>query len=171
MLDAFKKTCESADIVMFTTFCAIHPNFLYNECKNIVKILAAIDDPPASFERTVPYIFATDVCTHVSLSYNNQTKMSEQLKIWGAKKTYFPIGANYLNRKENLQIKDLENREINLIYVGGMYPTKIDRFTRLKKEFGSEFQLYGRWSPYGMRGILYTLLNYNKHDFFIQKLV
>lgn len=167
LLEAFKKTCDEADIVMFTTFCAIHPNFLYFECKNIVKILAAIDDPPASFERTVPYIYATDVCTYVSLSYNDKTRMEDQLKIWGAKKTFFtPIGANHLNRTDTLVAKDLDNRDIDLIYVGGMYPTKIDRFTKLKKEFKDQFQLYGRWSPFGLRGSLYTLLHYDKHELF-----
>jgi spore maturation protein CgeB len=167
MLDDFKQACDAAEIVMFTTFCAIHPNFLYEECGGIVKVLAAIDDPPASFERTVPYLFAVDLCTHVSLSYNDRTRMADQLKIWGAKKTYFtPIGASHLNRKENLRDEDLKNREIDLLYVGGMYPTKIDRFTCLKREFGDRFRLYGRWSPYGLRGLIYTLLHPGTHELF-----
>ena len=167
MLNDFKKLCETSDIVMFTSFCAIHPNFLYNECTDIVKILLAIDDPPASFERTVPYLFTMDVCTHVSLSYNNEIKMSEQLKIWGARRTYFlPIGASHLNRTDNISLYEIKKRDNDLIYVGGMYPTKIDRFTSLKKEFGDDFNLYGRWTPFGLRGIIYTLLNRDKYDFF-----
>lgn len=167
MIEDFKKLCDKSDIVMFTSFCAIHPNFLYNECNNIVKVLCAIDDPPSSFERTVPYLFAVDVCTFVSLSYNDKIRMEDQLRIWGAKKTYFtPMGASHLNRKDSLKNIDSLSRDIDLIYVGGMYPVKIDRFTKLKKEFGDSFELYGRWSPFGLRGIAYTLLNHKTHDFF-----
>ncbi|WP_457608470.1 glycosyltransferase family protein [Nitratifractor sp.] len=167
MLEDFKKCTEDAQIVMFTGFCAIHPNFLHDECSQIVKILPAIDDPPASFERTVPYLFAMDVCTHVSLTYNNRKRMDEQLKIWGAKRVFFtPIGASIPNRLEQLRESDLKNRRTDLIYVGGMYPSKIDRITYLKEEFGDRFELYGRWSPYGLRGVIYTAMHPKKHRLF-----
>ena len=167
MLENFKKLAKQAQIVMFTGFCAIHPNFLYEECKDIVKVLPAIDDPPASFERTVPYIFAMDVCTHVSLSYNDRTRMADQLRIWGAKRVYFtPIGAGALNRMESLTEESLRARQIDLTYVGGMYPSKIDRFFYLKREFGDRFELYGRWSPWGLRGLLYTMIHFRKHPLF-----
>lgn len=167
MLKRFKEECNKHDIIMFTSFCAIHPDFLSMECKNIIKILPCVDDPHSSYERTVPYIHAVDVCNYVSLSYNNQLKMDEQLKKWGAKSTYFtPLGASHLNRKEHLTYKDLDNRHIDLIYVGGMYPAKIDRFTQLKNEFGENFELYGRWKPWGFKGALYTLLNHKRHSFF-----
>ena len=57
-------------------------------------------------------------------------------------------------RAEALKRGDVffRERDIDLIYVGGAYDSKIDRLAQPRRHFGSRFNIYGRWRLGGYGG-------------------
>jgi hypothetical protein len=135
----------------------LHPEILNKYFKNKVKILGFIDDPVSSYTRGIPYLWAFDGAFYISTSYENES-MESALKKWGVKNmTWFPLcpqTVEHPSEKEGF----FENRNIDLVYIGGCYGPKMDRLIQLKKHFGKRLNIYGRCSLGGWVSVARGLL-------------
>lgn len=166
----FVDKFQNADLVVLATYNPIHAEVLHKELSRPIKILGLTDDPHSTYTRGIPYLWACDGTFYLSPSYDNQTLFSDALKKWGCEYSYWfpavypeppelttsgfwPLVAA---RKEALNRGDafFKDRDIELIYVGKAYDSKINRLTQLRGAFGSRFKIYGRWRLGGYGGFL-----------------
>ena len=164
---------RDADLIIFATNNPIHPDILWNELKQPIKVLGFVDEPNSTYIRGIPYLWAFDAAFYITPSFNNDTLFPEALKRWGCEQFYWlpnvlpmpktlgqigfwPLAAP--RERAVLQGDDFfRDRPLDLIYVGNHYFGKIDRLVRLKKSFQSRFQTYGRWPLAGYGGLLSIL--------------
>jgi glycosyltransferase involved in cell wall biosynthesis len=164
----FVNRFKDADLVVLATYNPVHPEVLYNELRKPIKVLGFIDEPLSTYVRGIPYLWAFDAAFYITPSFNENTLFEDALKRWGCEQSYWlpqvPARANASEpggfwplvapRLEALRRGDrfFRERDIDLIYVGQHYGPKVDRLIRLKKSFGSRFEIYGRWPLAGYSG-------------------
>ena len=122
-----------------------HNNFL-RELKKYSYVACYFGDDPEGCETTSQYYVKNyNYAFCGGVYFDKNTKISEKYLEWGAKKSKFiPLGVYPKKRRE---INNFEDREIDLVYVGGCYLPKVFRIFKLKKHFGSRMKMYGRgWS-------------------------
>lgn len=107
------------------------------------------DDPEGSEETSKYYVKNYHYAFCGGIYFNSEKRISEKYIEWGARKSKFiPLGAcpDKYSHKE----VDFDDRDIDIIYVGGAYLKKILRVFKLKKHFGDRMKLYGRgWNYHG----------------------
>jgi glycosyltransferase involved in cell wall biosynthesis len=165
----FVEKFRDADLLICAHYNPIHPQVLQNELQKPIKVLGFVDDPPSTYVRGLPYLWAFDGAFYVSPSYNEQLLFKDALPRWGAQPNYWwpliwPVHATSEGDMWPMikpHAKALEqgdaffrNRDIDLIYVGRPYTAKLDRLIQLKKRFGSRFHIYGRWPLGGYTGFV-----------------
>lgn len=166
MVGEFVERYRDYDIVILSSFNPIHPEILANELKKPVKILGFIDDPVSTYLRGVPYLWAVDGAFYISPSYSEKEWFAEKLPQWGCKKHHWwPLVPNMLEQEER-DIRFFEDRDQDICYVGGAYGDKVDRLVVLKKRFGKNFQIFGRWPLKGYFGFVRCL--YGKPSLFVK---
>ncbi|SNY15309.1 Spore maturation protein CgeB [Orenia metallireducens] len=160
MYSDFKKIAKDYDIVISTTYNVLHPDFLFDNLKNVTYlILAEIDGPMSSYIRTVPYVHGFDFAYSISPICNSEGySFPQRLKDWGVNDSaWVPI----LNVAENkdLSIENIHDKErnIDLIYIGNASTKKLPNLRMLKKEFKNKFKLYGRFKYFGYEGLLKSI--------------
>jgi len=144
------------DVLMVSSYNIYHPDFL-KSLRSVYKVLFVIDDPQSAYKRTVPYVHAFSHAFCVNIMYDEKTREVDKLKEWGAKRAdWAPILA--FQYDPNITEQEILNKEkdIDLIYVGGMYRSKIDRILRFKKAFGRRFKLYGK--KWGLKATVYGII-------------
>lgn len=158
MVADFIERFRSFELIILANYNPIHPEILHNELPNTTKILGFIDDPSSTYVRGLPYLWAFDGAFYISPSYDERSLFDEKLGQWGCQeRTWWPL------RPFKDEIIDpcdayFEDRDIDLVYIGKAYGSKIDRIVELKRHFGARFHVYGYW-PFGgyfgvMRGML-----------------
>ena len=165
----FVDKFKDYDLVVLANYNPIHPEVLALQLARPVKVMGFVDDPFSTYIRGVPYLWAFDGAFHISPSYSPQLSMAEALKLWGCEHVYWwpLVWPNSLEPGGRLwpHLAGLEQfhqrgdaffteRDLDVIYVGGGYSTKMDRLASLKKKFGPRMQIYGRWSYQGYVGML-----------------
>ncbi len=164
----FVQRFKDADLIVLATYNPIHPEVLYNDLPGPIKVLGFVDDPFSTYIRGIPYLWAFDGAFYSSPSYNDRLLFKHALERWGCQQSYwFPLAPDFritvpqeaslgplAPRAEALKRGDVffRERDIDLIYVGGAYDSKIDRLAQLRKHFGSRFNIYGRWRLGGYGG-------------------
>jgi hypothetical protein len=162
---------EHFDVIVFATYNPIHPEVLYGRLKQPIKILGFTDDPHSTYIRGIPYLWACDGAFYISPSYNHQVLFADALRHWGvhharwlpvpvllpewspSENSWWPLA---VPRAEALRGGDVffRKRDLDLIYIGKVYDSKVRRLARLKREFGSRFEVYGRWKLHGYVGFV-----------------
>ena len=146
--------CENYDVFIVENENVYHPDFIKKLSLITYTVLYSSDDPESSFYASQPYAFAFDHILYYSVYYDENIKMDEKFKEWGAKRAnYRPygwqetqssygqcVGAEVYN--ENFIFN--QTRDIDVIYVGGPY-NKTEALLKIKKKFGRKFKLYGDW--------------------------
>ncbi|HEX3095320.1 MAG TPA: glycosyltransferase [Candidatus Angelobacter sp.] len=172
-LGDFVDKFRDADLLVAYIYNAIHPEVLSKELSKPIKVLGFIDDPFSTYVRGVPYLWAFDGAFHISPSYNDQLLFQDALAQWGCEQSYWwPLvipraqGIDERNiwplvppRAEAQRRGDafFRERDLDLIYVGAPYSSKMDRLAVLKKRFGSRMRIHGRWPYAGYVGMLRSL--------------
>ncbi len=181
-LHDFADKFKDADLVVLSTYNPIHPEVLYNDLKKPIKVLGFVDDPPSTYARGIPYLWAFDGAFYVSPSYNDHISFKDALERWGCEQSYWwplvwpkpmnvsakgstPYGAasehnywwplaQFFSPTNGQPEGFFANRDIDVIYVGRRYTSKMDRMIKLKKYFGARFRIYGEWDLRGYGGIV-----------------
>ncbi len=157
MVADFVERFRDFDLVILLNYNPIHPEILYHELKRPTKILGLVDDPQSSYVRTIPYLWAFDGVCYISPSYDEHHLFPEILQQWGiSRHCWWPL------RPEpepdlTADAGFFENRDIDLIYVGNAYGSKVDRLRVLKRRYGSRFRIHGRWPLSGYYGYVRRL--------------
>lgn len=154
MVTDFVERFSDFELVILANYNPIHPEILHNELPNTTKILGFIDDPSSTYVRGLPYLWAFDGAFYISPSYDERSLFDEKLRQWGCRECmWWPLRPF---RDETIDSSEtyFDERDIDLIYVGKAYGSKIDRLVELKRHFGARFHIYGYWPLRGYFGMI-----------------
>lgn len=155
MANDFVDKFKDFDAIVMSAYCFIHPEIMENELKKPIKILGCIDDPPATYSRTLPNLWAFDGAFYISPSYMDNIKFEEALERWGCRQsTWWPLVPFPFQKPTEIGEKFFRNRDVDILYVGTPSATKADRLAQLKKYFGERLRVHGRWPFKGYAGII-----------------
>ena len=155
LLFDFKDKFESFDILIFAQYNFIHPDFLKKHFSNSIKIIGLIDDPEASYSRTLPYLWCFDAAFHISNFYLHGEDFATKIQDWGISQVYFKhLTSEKYIKDEFIPFKKRTNK---IVYVGSYYGMKLERLAKLKHFFKNDFLIYGRWPLYGLIGFFKSL--------------
>lgn len=146
------------DLIIFTSYNLIHPEILSRDLQKPIKILGFYDDPASTYVRGIPYLWAFDGACYGSPSYSSDSYFADALERWGCSNHYWlpivPLPPALPEHPERIDEAFFAERDIDMIYVGKPYTSKMNRLIRLKRHFGSRLRVYGRWPLMGYSGLL-----------------
>jgi hypothetical protein len=164
----FTDKFKDVELLVLATYNPIHPEVLYRDLAKPTKVLGFIDEPGSTYVRGIPYLWAFDAAFYITPSFNEHFLFKDALQNWGCEQSYWlpqvpprpricesgsfwPLAGP---RFEASRLGDrfFRERDIDVIYVGQQYGSKVNRLIQLKKRFGSGFRIYGRWSLAGYSG-------------------
>jgi hypothetical protein len=147
------------DLIVMSTYNFLHPELLARELKKPVKVLGFIDDPVSTYVRGIPYLWAFDGAFFISPSYIDNLPFEEAFKRWADQPaTWWPLVPFSYQQPEHADDSFFRDRDVDLVYVGGPYGSKVDRIIRLKQHFGARMRVHGRWPLKGTIGFVRGLL-------------
>lgn len=159
-MDRLIARLEQYDILIFSTYCPIHPELLEKRLADKIKVLGFTDDPHSTYVRGVPFLWAFDAAYYISPGYSPTKGFAEFMKNVGMPKaTWLPL-AQPIDYPQ-LTYEQVLKRTIKLAYVGCPTGSKVDRLRELDKAFGQDFALYGRWRLNGYYGYIRPLVGEN----------
>lgn len=121
-----------------------HPEFL--KSLSIYKALYSADDPGATYLINIPYLHAYDHVFFVNPVYSGDLDMEEKMHYAGMNKAnWLPISVFDFEFDVSKSIDAIseQDRDIDIIYVGGFWKQKIENLIALRKKFGKRFRIYG----------------------------
>lgn len=156
IVDDFVEMFKDFDLIVMSSFNFIHPDVFAYRLKKPIKILGFIDDPYSSYTRGIPYLWSFDGAFYISPSYFNGISFKENLSNWsgGKPSKWWPLIPRPHVKPESTDEGFFANRSTSLCYVGNHNGNKLDKIIRLKKEFGTDFRLHGRWPLKGYSGLM-----------------
>ena len=152
----FIETFQDVDILIVGHFLQIHPETIQKHFKNTIKIMAFIDEPNSTYIRGIPYLWAYDAALYISPSYSESELMRSALHKWGCKNSYWMPLSLVEPPEFPAETNDdfFTNRHTDMVYIGKHYGDKINRLVELKKTFGKDFEIYGRYPFKGYGAML-----------------
>ncbi len=136
---------NQADAVIVTNAPPYHPDFL-QKIKEVYKVLYSGDDPGATYIRNIPYLHAYQHVMYMAPGYSADMDMEEKMRYCGMKNAdWVPISVfdfEFDATKDEDALLSQE-RDIDIIYVGGFFRQKLEMMARLKKVFGSRLRMHG----------------------------
>jgi hypothetical protein len=121
-----------------------HPEFL--RTLPVFKVLRTTDGPLAAYDRDFAYVHAYDQVLYHSPAYSPDLDMDEKLKYVGAKDVRFwPLGvfdAMFDHSKNERNILSAP-RDIDVLFIGALLPTKMATLAKVKKALGSRCVIRG----------------------------
>jgi hypothetical protein len=163
-LEAFREKYRDFDVIVSNPGVdLIHPEFLYKNFKNSLKVLHFIDDPHLTYSYNLPFSWAFDAATYISPSYSLELNMKDLLELNGFKHIkWVPHCVTNLN-EPSLDLHNINNQIINrkkkVIYVGNFYSGKQDRLSFFKNKLGNKFDIFGNFPLNGYMFPLLSILN------------
>lgn len=160
-LDEFKRRYRDYDvIVMNPGVDLVHPEFLWREFPNALKVLYMIDDPHTTYSYALPFAWAFDAAVYVIKGYSPDITLDLILKNSGVKNVkWIPHCVSNLHKPDwtIAELKEqLKTRKNKAIYVGSYYKGKQKRLSYLKAKLKNNFDIFGR---YPLEGWSYPLLS------------
>lgn len=161
LLQDFEERFRDIDILVANWVNPFHPEWLVRALPRTVKILGCIDDPQASYRRTVASLFAFDGAFTITPSYAPGLSMEAALRLWGAPfTTWMPLSAwvdppprlEITPSHENQIAEAWRSRDADVLYIGGFYPKKYNSLIEWKRRLGRSLAIYGRWPFRGHAG-------------------
>ena len=157
MMRDFVDQFQNFDLIVMSNYNFLHPEILYRELQKPIKILGFVDDPYSSYIRGIPYLWAFDGSFYISPSYDQHSLFDQVLERWGCKKSFWwPLTQDFNLPKRSEDF--FYRREGDVIYIGNPTLTKVDRLIELKRHFGRQLRVHGRWRANGYYGLLRGLL-------------
>ena len=157
-LQKFLDLAKNIDIIYFNIFCPFPPEWVYLNLKKSVNIYFCNDDPHKSYERSAGAVWAFDLVTHWSPTYDKNFKMQEILSVWGAKRTmlmplsFFPMDDDHI--ASILSSLNNDVRTNDALYIGGYYRLKYRALVYLKRTLNDKLIIAGNWPLFGLIGFL-----------------
>jgi|ERR1700693_59756 len=134
-----------ADAIVVCDAPPYHPDFLRKI--PIYKVLYSHDDPESSYMRNIPYLHAYQHVFYVTPAYTEDMNMAEKMKYCQMiNSDLIPSGTFDFDFDPQEDEKSLFERErdIDVLFIGGLYRQKRDLLFKFKKAFGKRFVWYGR---------------------------
>ena len=172
-LHDFVEKFRDADLIVFYMYNPVHPEVLQRELTKPIKVLGFVDDPYSTYVRGIPYLWAFDGAFYISPGYNDKLLLKDALAQWGCERSYWwplvipgagaagaddfwPFAAprTEASRRGN---DFFRNRDLDLIYVGACYSSKMDRLAEFRERLGARFIIHGKWPYAGYVGTLRRL--------------
>ncbi|HYC48813.1 MAG TPA: glycosyltransferase [Burkholderiales bacterium] len=146
LYDELKRRIRSigADVLLVDTGQPYHPEFL--RTLDVYKVLRTTDGPMTAYDRDFAYVHAFDHVLYHSPAYSRDMGMEEKLYYVGARRADFWPLALFDAMHETSKTEETilaHQRDIDVIFVGGMYPNKMGLLARVKKAFGKHFVMRG----------------------------
>jgi len=163
LLSAFEQASAGMDVVVCSFFNPFPPEWLATRFRDQRLVLGCIDDPPASYPRTVPALWAFDGAFYVSPSYSADFSMPEILRRWGcAHSFWWPLTRARTGDAAHVAAVEASwgRRDRDLIYIGSLYRQKGPRFAALNRAFGRRLSIHGRWPLAGFAGFVTPIRGY-----------
>jgi spore maturation protein CgeB len=157
-LEALIKS-TGANILIVDNCFPYHPEFLRR--LPIYKVLRTSDGPLAAYDRDFAYLHAYDHVLFHSPAYSRDMGIAEKLRYCGAKQIdFWPLGSfdALCDRSMTEEGIELNNRDIDIAFVGALAPNKMPMIAAVKKAFGRKMRLYGLAS---LKKNLYFNLKFN----------
>ncbi len=159
MVGDFIDRFRDFDLIVFKYYNFIHPEILIRDLKKPVKILGFEDDPISTYARGIPYLWAFDGAYFISPSYIDNLTFEEAVNRWtDAPVKWWPLVNADFQKPEYIDEIFFRQRDIDMIYVGKPYGSKVNRLTHLKKHFGERMHVHGQWSLKGYAGLIRGLI-------------
>lgn len=121
-----------------------HPEFL--RTLDICKVLRTGDGPLAAYDRDFAYLHAYHLILYHSPAYSRDFGMAEKLAYCGAKECHLWPLALFDAMCDPSKTEDslvASHRDIDVTFVGALFPNKMPLLASVKKAFGSRFRLHG----------------------------
>ncbi len=139
-----RLTSCSAEAAIVDNCFPYHPEFLRN--LHIYKVMRTSDGPLAAYDRDFAYVHAYDHVLYHSPAYSRDLGMAEKLQYCGAKNMdFWPhalFDAAFDPAKTEATILS-GSRDIDIIFIGALFPNKMPLLAALKNAFGRRFRLHG----------------------------
>lgn len=159
MIGDFIDRFRDFDLIVMGNYNFIHPEVLANELKKPIKVLGFIDDPMSSYRCGIPYLWAFDGAFFISPSYIDELSFEEAIKRWSDKPAmWWPLVPVPFARPEKTDDSFFRQRDVDVVYVGNPSASKVARLTQLKRHFGDQMRIHGRWPFKGYLGFVRGLL-------------
>ena len=160
MVGDFIDRFRDFDLIVTGPYNFIHPELLVRELKKPIKVLGFIDDPHSTYTRGLPYLWAFDGAFFISPGYIDNLSLDFVINRWGGRPTtWWPlVPFPYPPRPEHADEAFFRDRNVDVVYVGTPYASKIERLIRLKRHFGQRLHVHGRWPFRGYHGYVRGLL-------------
>lgn len=147
-----------------------HNNFIREIKDKVYTVFVSGDDPENSENCSKPYVSAYHQSFSWGIWYDENTKIIDKFREWGAPQAdIWPHGVYDSRHNANISLEDLINkpRKKDIVFVGSPF-LKRERLLEIKKHFGSSFELHGRWvNGSWKRKILRHIKTYYEFDQFI----
>lgn len=136
---------QQIDAVVVGDAPAFHPDYL--RTLPIYKVLYSHDDPESSYIRNIPYLHAYHHVFYCTPAYSIDLDMDQKMRECGVRNCDFVPCATFdfdFDTGMSEQTLFEKQRDIDIIFIGGMYWRKVEILVHLKKVFGRRFHWYGR---------------------------
>lgn len=135
---------EKADVLIADNFFPYHPEFL--RALPVYKVLRTTDGPLAAYDRDFAYLHAYDHVLYHTPAYSPELTMREKLAYCGARRfDFWPLAlfdAAFDPARSESDILGVP-RDIDIIFIGALYPDKMALLARVRKAFGRRFRIHG----------------------------
>lgn len=132
------------DAVIVDTISPYHPDFLMT--LPVFKVLRTGDGPLSAYDRDFAYLHAYDHVLYHSRAYSRDLTMDQKLRYCGAKSIEFwPLwlfDEMYDSSKAEDELFG-QKRDIDIVFVGALFPNKMPLIAQVKKAFGSRCKIFG----------------------------
>lgn len=133
-----------ADCLIVDNALPYHPEFL--RTLDIYKVERTSDGPLAAYDRDFAYAHAYDHVLYHSPAYSPDLSMAEKLTYVGVRRADFWPHALFSEMHDPRLSEDelfARDRDIDVIFVGALFPNKMPYLATLKKAFGKRLMLRG----------------------------
>lgn len=149
---------QNATAIIVDTCPPYHPEYLRK--LPVFKALRIADGPMTAYDRDFAYLHAYDHILYHSPAYSRDLGMAEKLQYCRATNTtlwpHALFDAMYDAAKGEQTILQGQ-RDIDIIFIGGLYLGKMPLIAQVKKAFGNRCRIHGR-TPW--KGNLYFNVKY-----------
>ena len=135
---------ESADALLVDNCPPYHPEML--RTLDVYKVLRIADGPISAYDRDFAYLHAYDHVFYHSPAYSRDLGMEEKLRYCGARAaSLWPLALFDVAWEPDLAEEALfaRRRDLDVVFVGALHPTKMSLLARVKKAFGRRFVMRG----------------------------
>jgi spore maturation protein CgeB len=134
----------SVDAVIVDTCPPYHPDFLRNV--RVYKVLRIGDGPLSAYDRDFAYLHAYDHVLYHSRAYSPDLDMPQKLAYCGAKAfDFWPMWLfdAMFDPAESEERLFSRERDIDVVFVGALFPNKMPLIATVKKAFGARCRIFG----------------------------